>query len=318
MTTKNPQKLSTLQKQLRTISQQNKIQGGPIGSKQTVRHPSILFTEFEAADLDLSDIKTIGMKGFEELQKTDHYWDLVESHIFPEDALLVENYDRSLKTKEENDKIDEILVVILRRLSLNYDQVCAHQLMEWLIRAFRVNEMNIEAVMCCILPWHETPAFVRTVQTLFFKDDDKWGFLFEKVKRDALTVTREFLAKRAMIDFTIIQSAFDTVQWLYKMGFNAELYCSFFLALCLNFVSLIQPRPKHFLAMYPVTELCARSITIEPLQIAGYLTFIALMQKYRDDLENYSDIVHNFMSVAQPSSSEWEQNLTKFKSMLLQ
>src|SRR5260370_2620236 len=108
MTTKNPQKLSSLQKQLRTIAQQNRVQGGPIGSKLSVRHPSILFTEREAADLDLSAIKTIGIHGLEELQKKDDFWIFAEAQIFSGDALLVEEYDRSLKTKDENDNIDEI------------------------------------------------------------------------------------------------------------------------------------------------------------------------------------------------------------------
>ena len=319
-TTKNPQKLTSLQKQLRTISQQNRVQGGPIGSKLSVRHPSILFTEQEAADLDLSAIKTVGLHGLEELQKKDDFWILAEAQIFPSDAILVENYDRSLKTKDENDKIDEMLLGVLRRLSLYYDQVCAHQVMEWLIRAFRVNEMNIEAVMCCILPWHETPAFVRTVQTFFFKDEDKWGFLFEKVKRDAMTVSREFLAKRAAIDFSIAQSAFKTVHWLFQQNLNPEMYCSFLLALGLNFVSFVQPKPKHFFAIYPFVELCARAKPFEPLQITGYLIFLALMQKYRNELENYSDMVKGFLGNARSMSTSDKtfNHLSKVEASLLQ
>ena len=42
----------------------------------------------------------------------------------------------------------------------------AGKVLEWLIRRFRVQEFNIDAVVACILPYHETKAFVKMVSLL--------------------------------------------------------------------------------------------------------------------------------------------------------
>lgn len=299
--------VSSLGKQLRSIEQKNHELGGITGMNFKTKHASIIFSEKEAADLDLRTIREVGRCGIHELQKIkgeEDFWLAMELELFPYDGNMVEDYDRSLKTKTENDKIDEMLMRVCRRLALHYSETCAHQLMEWLIRAFRVNEMNIEAVMSCILPWHETAVFVRTVQTFFFKDGNKWGFLFENVKRDASPISREFLAKRAVVDPSVLQTAFYTLQWLYQQqGVQPTLYCSFWLEVAFAMVSLMKPEPKSLYALLPMCESAARSRPYDNLQIAGYMLFAALMQKYEDLLDNYSEMVESFMTKAKAMAS---------------
>ena len=312
---------SSLDKQLRTIAQKNHELGGITGMNTKTKHSSILFSEKEASDLDLRTIREVGLKGLHELQKKDgegDFWLSMEVELFPFDGSMVEEYDRSLKTKAENDKLDVQLMRVLRRLSVHYGETCAHQLMEWLIRAYRVNEMNIEAVMSCILPWHETAAFVRTVQTIFFQDGDKWGFLYEKVKRDASAITREFLAKRAVVDASVLQSVFYTVQWLYQQGQQPQMYCSFWLELSLCMVSLMQAEPKPLYALLPLCESAARSRPYEHLQIAGYVLFAALMQKYESVLDNYADMVDSFMTKAKAmATAETRKYLVQMEEALI-
>ena len=35
---------------------------------------------------------------------------------------------------------------------------------EWLIRRYRIHERNVDAIMSCILPFHDTPFFARMLQ----------------------------------------------------------------------------------------------------------------------------------------------------------
>lgn len=42
----------------------------------------------------------------------------------------------------------------------------AGKALEWLIRRFRINEYNVDAVMQAILPYHETALFVTMVSIL--------------------------------------------------------------------------------------------------------------------------------------------------------
>ena len=42
----------------------------------------------------------------------------------------------------------------------------AGKALEWLIRRFRINEYNVDAVMLAILPYHETALFVTMVSIL--------------------------------------------------------------------------------------------------------------------------------------------------------
>ena len=172
--------------------------------------------------------------------------------------------------------------------------------------------------MSCILPWHETAAFVRTVQTFFFKDGDKWGFLFEKVKRDASPISREFLAKRAIVDSSVLQTAFYAVQWLYQQQQSPAMYCSFWLEVALSMVSLMKPEPKSLYALLlPMCESAARSRPYEHLQIAGYMLFAALMQKYEAVLDNYSQMLEAFMTKAKAmATSESRKYLLRIEEAL--
>ena len=74
----------------------------------------------------------------------------------------------------------------------------AHKCLEWLIRKYRINELNIDDLMDCILPYHETVQFVRMVQIIFLQEGTKWSFLHE-VKKEARIISRSFLAKRALL-----------------------------------------------------------------------------------------------------------------------
>jgi hypothetical protein len=62
--------------------------------------------------------------------------------------------------------LDASIDAFLTHLSPYFLLKPAGKAIEWLIRRFRINEFNIESVIACILPYHETKAFVAMVSTL--------------------------------------------------------------------------------------------------------------------------------------------------------
>lgn len=90
------------------------------------------------------------------------------------------------------------------RLSPHFLKKNAHKALEWLVRKWRVNEIFVDELLISILPYHDTVPFVRMVQIVYFADDSRWMFLFDKVKQGGYTVTRKLLAQRCTIDNTLL------------------------------------------------------------------------------------------------------------------
>ncbi|ORY00070.1 hypothetical protein K493DRAFT_312976 [Basidiobolus meristosporus CBS 931.73] len=82
---------------------------------------SFLFDSRQAADYDLETIFSLGQ---------------LNSHFAQFEKTL---FSEAIKNVDRNEKLDAML--------------------EWLIRRFRINEFNIDAIMTCILPYHETKPF---------------------------------------------------------------------------------------------------------------------------------------------------------------
>lgn len=73
------------------------------------------------------------------------------------------------QTPEENAKLDASIAAFLRQLSPYFLLKPAAKAMEWLIRRFRVQDFNVEAVLACIFPYHETKLFAQMVSLLDIK-----------------------------------------------------------------------------------------------------------------------------------------------------
>jgi hypothetical protein len=322
--------MSALQRQLKTIEQQNARMGGPTSGGQRLRHASILFEEKDAARLDLDDIRSLALTGIRELQRVDDAFVQLEVELFPNDKFLVEHFDRSLLTRPENDAIDDLLYRAMLVLTPFLERPASHQLLEWLIRAYRINELSLEALFAGILPWHDTPVFVRCVQCCYFQHNDKWGFLFEPVKQQASAVTREFLAKRCLVDSSLLDTTvLSALKWLsahsphesddshnHNRDHNSTeqqdndddrggkqatmLYASFAAALMLQYVQLMDADDKNgnrFRGLQAMCQGLAR-LPCHDVQVAAYTAFAALLAKFAPVLHNLDDILRSFMQDA--------------------
>ena len=287
-------KLSSLASQLKNIQQADHSIGG-ISTTQHRYIASFLFDEREATDIDNAAILTIAKNGLEELKAVEPAFAKFEIVLFGENTLEIH---RATMTKQQNDSLNGTLRTFLRLLSPYFMMKASHKCLEWLIRKYRINELNIEDVMDCILPYHETVQFVRMVQIIFFKDGSKWGFLHE-VKKEARFISRSFLAKRALADRSILDGVFECVEWMVLKHRDAEYkkpstYLSFFTMLVLDYIhALPKIELTHVLHLYPMALRLVKIKRVPDCAISSFMIILALAQRYpvlsQESITDYID-----------------------------
>lgn len=67
-------------------------------------------------------------------------------------------------TDQQNKILDHQLQSFFRYLSPVFQIPAAHKSFEWLIRRFLVHENNVEEILRCVLPYHDTRLFVKVAQ----------------------------------------------------------------------------------------------------------------------------------------------------------
>ena len=164
--------MTSLAKQLQKLA----IPGQP-SLRQVVskKKPSLLFDAKEAADIDIDTIFSLGVNGLEELITIDQTFAEFESSLFQESC---KDFERTVQMKEILEDVDEKISSFLRKLSPYFLLKPAQKCLEWLIRVFRINSFNVDAIMECILPYYQTNLFARVVQLLPLKDpSSSWHWL---------------------------------------------------------------------------------------------------------------------------------------------
>lgn len=164
--------MTSLAKQLQKLA----IPGQPsLRQVASKKKPSLLFDAKEAADIDVDTIFSLGTNGLEELISIDQSFSEFERSLFNDSC---KDFERTVQTNEVLEDVDEKISSFLRKLSPYFLLKPAQKCLEWLIRVFRINSFNVDAVMECVLPYYETKLFARVVQLLPLKDPSStWHWL---------------------------------------------------------------------------------------------------------------------------------------------
>ncbi|ORX37624.1 hypothetical protein BD324DRAFT_650190 [Kockovaella imperatae] len=152
---------------------------------------SYLFPPKVAADHDLDTIYALGLSGYEELLALDPSFEEFEDDLFSEQA---KRTDRMILNAEENQKLDAVLERCLWRLSRWIGVMAGGRCIEWLVRRFRVHEMNAEIVLQVFYPYHSTPNFARMLAILSIPNQSAYHAPFNPLGKDAQAVPRSYIA----------------------------------------------------------------------------------------------------------------------------
>lgn len=140
--------MTTLEDQVNLLRQRN------VGSAQPVHRgrSSLFMASAEAAGVDMQTVLDAAQNGLSTLSQYDgRFGTYSDSLLHPSSVSL----QRELKTKEENAALDKEIHGLLSLLSLFASELPAHKVLEYLVQRYRVNELNGDALLSCLLPIHD-------------------------------------------------------------------------------------------------------------------------------------------------------------------
>ncbi|KAK1306394.1 Uncharacterized protein QJS10_CPA10g00970 [Acorus calamus] len=166
--------------------------------------PSVIFDAKEAADIDRKSILLIAISGLDALANVESRFGIYRSTLFRQGSL---NEDRSYLREEENRKLDGLIASYLRLLSGYLQLPAALRTLEYLIRQYKVHlhPTNVDELVLCALPYHDTQVFVRIVQLIDFGRNKVWGFL-EGVKTSGAPCPRKVIVQQCIRDKGVLNA----------------------------------------------------------------------------------------------------------------
>jgi U3 small nucleolar RNA-associated protein 10 len=184
---------SSLAAQLRVLSGA----GRESSTRFVASHPSFLFDARAAADTDSETIYDIGLSGLAELKAVDDRFAGFEETLFKSVPGGARALDRKAQTAGQNEQLDASVALLFRVLSPYFVQTAAHKVIEYLVRRYAVQEHNVDSILECILPYHESPLFARFLQLLNLGSTPRWEFLRTAQKNNSV-LSRATLIQRCI------------------------------------------------------------------------------------------------------------------------
>nr|XP_043631361.1 uncharacterized protein At3g06530 isoform X2 [Erigeron canadensis] len=166
--------------------------------KRPFTRPSILFDAKEAADIDIDTLFNIALSGLEVLISHDERFANYKKDLFTHNS---RELDRELLGIDQNNQINASISSYLRLLSGYFQLPSALRTLEYLIRRYKIHKYNMEELILCALPYHDTHVFVRIVQ-LLETGNGKWKFL-DDVKTSGAPPPRKQIVQKCSSDVLV-------------------------------------------------------------------------------------------------------------------
>jgi U3 small nucleolar RNA-associated protein 10 len=186
--------------------------------------------------------------------------------------------DRDQQTAEINAKLDASIGGFCHLLSSYFLLPAAFKTLEYLIRRFKVNEMNIPALMHAALPYHATNEFVRLVQTLRLDNNNALLFTFlTPMQKSGVALPRELLVQRCLTDRGLLRFVCDAGQELGSARVAARTAMPFVAALLCEVVAAAPAVDESLMAMLLPYIIHGLSADISPdYRAAIYMVLVQL------------------------------------------
>lgn len=140
--------LSELQKQVNLLkSKQLNVE--PIHKGR----PSLFLSPKEASGVDIEDIYSSAFSALQSLSQYDNRFIEYQTTLLHPSTLHLR---RELKTAAENAELDQQLNSILNHLTLFAELHATHQILEYLIRRYRIHELCTDSFLLCLIPIHDS------------------------------------------------------------------------------------------------------------------------------------------------------------------
>ncbi|KAJ9106769.1 hypothetical protein QFC19_003082 [Naganishia cerealis] len=153
---------------------------------------SYIFPAKEASALDFNAIYNIAISGLDEILELDPLMSEFEEELFGEST---KSLDRMMLSQEANRRLDAVLERCIRRLGQWLGLKSGAKCFEWLVRRFRVHEMNVGAVIQAFLPYHESSQFPRILAILKLDQQSPYYNLLHPLQKTPQVLDRALLVR---------------------------------------------------------------------------------------------------------------------------
>jgi U3 small nucleolar RNA-associated protein 10 len=219
---------------MQSIAAQLQVLSASAPAQASKKVSSFLFEASVAADTDIQTIFSLGITGFSELRKIDPRFAPFEHTLFAGALGNPRAFDREGHSSKQLETLDTSIADFLGILSPYFLLSAAHKAIEFLIRRYRIHVFNIDSVLECILPFHETQLFARMLQILqidkLSKAGAKWTFLLEAQKH-AAPLARSTIVTRSSIDSSILEFLAAIVRHAVTLAGSVKSQASLFTAI---------------------------------------------------------------------------------------
>ena len=141
--------MSELQRQVDTLRSQG------IVASQLDQSRASLFLSSNEASVDVNVVLEAARNGLSTLSQYDDRFASFGEHrgLLSTNSVSVQ---RELKTLDENKSLDKEISNLLDLLSLFADDPMTHKVLEYLIRRYRVHELNVDSLLRSMIVIHDT------------------------------------------------------------------------------------------------------------------------------------------------------------------
>ncbi|KAG1896221.1 uncharacterized protein F5891DRAFT_1054817 [Suillus fuscotomentosus] len=170
------------------------------------RTESYLFTGRDADVHDLDSIHALASNAFAQLSSLSPAFTARTAKLPSDGSSLsvdfdqtlfseaARNVDRTMQSREVNANLDRTLNAFLSLLGPWLMEAPTSKVLEWLVRRFRINEFNVDAVLSLFFPYHESPHFVKMLSILHISSSSIFSFLLP-FKSTATPLARSSIVK---------------------------------------------------------------------------------------------------------------------------
>ncbi|KAG1852147.1 hypothetical protein DFJ58DRAFT_791745 [Suillus subalutaceus] len=170
------------------------------------RTESYLFTGRDADVHDLDSIHALASNAFAQLSSLSPAFTARTIKLASDGSSLSVDFDqtlfseaardvdRTMQSREVNTNLDRTLNAFLSLLGPWLMEAPTSKVLEWLVRRFRINEFNVDAILSLFFPYHESPHFVKMLSILHISSSSIFSFLLP-FKSAAMPLARSSMVK---------------------------------------------------------------------------------------------------------------------------
>ncbi|KIO05768.1 hypothetical protein M404DRAFT_103232, partial [Pisolithus tinctorius Marx 270] len=253
---------------------------------------SYLFTGRDAASHDVDSVHAIAASAFSHLctlspiflsQTVKYGPDGSPINVDFEQTLFsdaAKNMDRTLQTKEVTTNLDRTINAFLVLLGPWLMEAPTSKVLEWLVRRFRINEFNVDAVLALFLPYHESPHFVKMLSILHIPPTSCFSFLLA-FKSAAKPLSRSALVKEMVSGVEVARFTAELLPTAVKCSYSHRTLLAFNTATMHDYISSVPRLDDGMLAFILPASLTPLETTPRDVNIVlgSFVLLCVLSQK---------------------------------------